>query len=358
MSSPNRPDWLPAHVPELDGLRGLAVLAVFTYHARARLHGTCLAGPAEWGWTGVTLFFVLSGFLITANLLQHRHRSAHFFRDFYARRGLRILPLYLLLIAACYLGPAWMRVSSPVGAAPKKTLLALLLFVQNLSIAKLGGGLVPTWSIAIEEQYYLAWAPVVRFLEAPAVLCAGVLGVLAGSPVFRMYFAPRLSPTNTFLHLDGIALGSLLALALYHCHWRRSLWVAGGTVMLVVGLGATMRMAGNGPWKDSSVALACAGLVLSSIGVSGQRSAWLLALRRGPLPFYGRISYGLYLVHLLVFMSLGPMYTLLDRTMPRTGWLISLAVVLTQLLVSTVLAALLWHFVERPVLRLKRRFES
>ena len=93
-----RPSWLPPYIPELQGLRGLAVLAVVIYHCHPRLQGTWLYYGSLWGWAGVNLFFVLSGFLITSILLEARDKP-HYFRNFYARRALRIWPVYMLVLA-------------------------------------------------------------------------------------------------------------------------------------------------------------------------------------------------------------------------------------------------------------------
>ena len=84
-----RPTWLPSYIPELQGLRGLAVLAVVIYHCHPRLEGTPIYRASLWGWAGVNLFFVLSGFLITSILLESRGKP-HYFRNFYGRRALRI----------------------------------------------------------------------------------------------------------------------------------------------------------------------------------------------------------------------------------------------------------------------------
>src|SRR3974377_2109373 len=86
--SVERPSWLPSYIPELQGLRGLAVLGVVFYHCHPRLEGTPFYRAPLWGWAGVNLFFVLSGFLITSILLEVRGRP-HYFRNFYARRALR-----------------------------------------------------------------------------------------------------------------------------------------------------------------------------------------------------------------------------------------------------------------------------
>ena len=93
-----RPSWLPSYIPELQGLGGIAVLAVVFYHCHPRLEGTPFFHASLWGWAGVNLFFVLSGFLITSILLEARGQP-HYFRNFYARRALRIWPVYVLVDA-------------------------------------------------------------------------------------------------------------------------------------------------------------------------------------------------------------------------------------------------------------------
>ena len=101
-----RPTWLPKYLPELDGLRGLAILWVVLYHCHPRLTGTWLYSASLWGWAGVIIFFVLSGFLITSILLGTRD-NPHYFHHFHARRVLRIWPVYLLVLAVVYLNAPW-----------------------------------------------------------------------------------------------------------------------------------------------------------------------------------------------------------------------------------------------------------
>src|SRR5579875_998248 len=163
-----KPNWMAAYYPSLDGLRGLAIAMVLLYHCDARLAGLGLGWLGAGGWSGVNLFFVLSGFLITGIIVDERARP-HFFRNFYARRALRIWPVYALVVPLNWLilgrantwarpGPAW---------------IYFVFFIQNLTPG-LTGTIYPAWSLAIEEQFYLVWAPVARRLPA-----AGLAGLLA-----------------------------------------------------------------------------------------------------------------------------------------------------------------------------------
>jgi peptidoglycan/LPS O-acetylase OafA/YrhL len=115
-----RPAWLPTYLPELDGLRGLAILGVVVYHCAPRLEGTWMHSAAAWGWVGVNLFFVLSGFLITSILLGTRDKP-RYFHNFHARRALRIWPVYILLLVVVYAQAPWfvgLSVMDAVKTAP------------------------------------------------------------------------------------------------------------------------------------------------------------------------------------------------------------------------------------------------
>ena len=171
--SMQRPTWLPAYIPELQGLRGLAVLGVVVYHCHPRLVGTWLYSASLWGWAGVNLFFVLSGFLITSILLEARDRP-HYFRNFYARRALRIWPVYVLVLAVCYANAPWFIGPGVSDAVEDCAVVGLCTIpAESVSLA-LPPAIAQTWSLAIEEQYYFVWAPVVRFLRRPWMLARPV----------------------------------------------------------------------------------------------------------------------------------------------------------------------------------------
>jgi peptidoglycan/LPS O-acetylase OafA/YrhL len=346
-----RPTWLPSYIPELQGLRGIAVLAVVIYHCHPRLEGTWIHYASLWGWAGVNLFFVLSGFLITSILLEAREKP-HYFRNFYARRALRIWPVYVLVLAAVYLQAPWF-VGGPVVAAVKAApWLAYIFFVQNLFHLSLPPAIGPTWSLAIEEQYYFLWAPLVRFLRRPWMLALVLSAALVGSPLMRMTHFSWITPTHTLTHLDGIALGSLLALGLYKLPLSRRIWLWMGLIALPLGVLAAATVAGGTAFLDSALAVGFAGAVLASIASTGARNPINAVLSRGPLAFYGKISYGLYMTHIMVFVFFG----WFDLRMDRYGIAGNLAVVAFRLTASTVLATALWYGFESQILKLKRYF--
>ncbi len=346
-----RPTWLPTFIPELQGLRGLAVLAVVFYHCHPRLEGTWVYYGSLWGWAGVNLFFVLSGFLITSILLEARNKE-RYFRNFYGRRALRIWPVYVLLLVVVYLNSDWF-VGPPVWQAVKAApWLAYIFFVQNLFHLAIPPAIGPTWSLAIEEQYYFLWAPTVRFLRRPWMLAAVLCAALAGSTILRLTSEQWLTKTHTLIHLDGIAWGSLLALGLQTLALSRRTWLWMGLGGMVLGFWATATIAAGTAFLDSALAIAFAGAVLASIASTGARNPFNAALRRGPLAFYGRISYGLYMIHISVFIYLG----WFDVRMDRYGIAGNLAVVAVRLGACTAAATALWYGFESRILKLKRHF--
>jgi peptidoglycan/LPS O-acetylase OafA/YrhL len=346
-----RPTWLPRYLPELDGLRGLAILAVVLYHCHPRLVGTWLYGASLWGWSGVIVFFILSGFLITSILLATRDKP-HYFHNFHARRALRVWPVYLLVLAVVYLNAPWFIGPGVWGAITTAPWWAYLFCVQNLFHITLPPALGPTWALAIEEQYYFVWAPLVRLLRQPWMLTAALAAALAASPLLRILSPHWLTPTHTLIHLDGLAWGSLLAVGLHKLKFTQRTWMWLGLAAFVLGILAAATIAGGTAFLDSALALGFAGIVLTFIATSGARSSLHLTLARGPLAFYGRVSYGLYMTHISVFVFLGSF----DYAMNRYGIPGSLAVVALRLAVSTLVATVLWYGFETPILKLKRYF--
>jgi peptidoglycan/LPS O-acetylase OafA/YrhL len=349
--SVRRPDWLPSYIPELQGLRGIAVLAVVFYHCSPRLQGTWAYQPSLWGWAGVNLFFVLSGFLITCILLESRTKP-RYFRNFYGRRVLRIWPVYVLLLIVVYLEAPWFIGPSIGQAIRTAPWWAYVFFLQNLFHINLPPALGPTWSLAIEEQYYFVWAPLVRVLRRPWMLSAILAAALMGSPLARHLHPHWVTSTHTLIHLDGIAWGSLLALALHRIHLSRRTWIVLGLAGALVGFWAAATIAGGTSLLDSALAVAFAGVILASIASTGARNPLNLALARGPLAYYGRISYGLYMIHISIFIFFG----WFDLRMDHFGIPGNLAIVGFRLLMATAAASLLWYGFESQILKLKKHF--
>jgi len=349
-----RPAWLPAFIPAFDGLRGIAILAVLLYHCHSRLEGTFLEKFAIWGWTGVSLFFVLSGFLITGIILDARPGPG-FYTRFFMRRALRIWPVYWLLLFLFYFffpfvfsGYKWML--HEIAAAPW---LYLLLFLQNLWHVTLPGSLGPTWSLAIEQQFYVFWAPVARLLP-PRSLMLAAIGMLAVSPAVRLFYGDRLTPIHTLIHLDGLAIGALIAIALRLFAWSPVVWKWVGRGGLCMGASGVWLMLHRGSaFTDTLLAFGFGGMLLTALlgDLSRMRSLYCRALEFPPLAFVGKISYGLYLIHILVFSMLGGY---VDKPLDHFGIPGNLAIVTIRIAVAIACAALMWRYFEKPILAYKR----
>lgn len=295
-------------MPELDTLRGIAVLSVLLLHGFYWQYGNLSFTPAakafmaltQPGWLGVNLFFVLSGFLITGILLDSKDRP-NYYRRFYTRRALRILPPYYAL-------------------------LVLLLVLRSSSLAFVGLSFVylanmttffgvacdygPLWSLAVEEHFYILWPAVVRrvtmrrlaWISASIVVLVPILRAIAfslGKGGLDWY---------TWFVADGLAAGSLLAILLRtpvtRPQVRKLCWLLLGSSLLVTavgqpfGIAARNRLLGAGlQWTVINVFFAGFLLLFLLAGSStARRYVNFSALR-----FLGYISYGLYLDHLLAF---------------------------------------------------------
>jgi peptidoglycan/LPS O-acetylase OafA/YrhL len=347
-----RPTWLPKYLPELDGLRGLAILWVVIYHCNLRLQGTWVYRASLWGWAGVVLFFALSGFLITSNLLAARDKP-HYFHNFHGRRFLRIWPVYLLVLIVVYLNAPWFIGPSVWDAVRTAPWWAYLLCIQNLFHLALPPALEPTWALAIEEQFYFVWAPIVRWLRKPWMLASVPVAMLILSPWLRhgRHYV-WLTPTHTLIHLDGIALGSLLALGMHTLPFSRRAWMWLGLSGAAAGFWAAGTIAGGTGYLDSALAVGFVGLMLTLIATTGARNPLNAILRSGPFAFYGRISYGLYMTHISVFIYFG----WFDLKMDPYGVTGNVAVVLFRLVMTTSVAAILWYGFESKILKLKKYF--
>jgi peptidoglycan/LPS O-acetylase OafA/YrhL len=346
---------IASYIPELDGLRGLAIGSVLLYHCHEKLRSSHLDVIAQWGWVGVNLFFVLSGFLITGIILDSRD-DPHFFRNFYARRGLRIWPVYVLVLLLNYFvvpfvfGSFWWAVHE-VRYAPW---LHYIFFVQNLFFLALPGTIGPTWSLAIEEQYYVFWAPIARFVKN-AMLLPLLITVFIASPFIRLANTGFLTPTHTLTHLDGLAIGSLIALTLRSFDFSRATWRKFSSAGLLCGISGVVLMIFHGSaFTDSLLALGFGGMLVAGLLVSREGGWYSRFLTWRPLKFLGTISYGLYMIHILCFVVIGAF----DLKMQKYGLAGDLAIVVVRLALSISVATLMWYGFEKPILKLKKYFVS
>jgi peptidoglycan/LPS O-acetylase OafA/YrhL len=353
-------------MPELDTLRGVAILAVMLLHGFywrypglrfSRLQQLLLLATKP-GWLGVNLFFVLSGFLITGILLDSRDKP-DYYRRFYTRRALRILPAYYLLLillaALRYASAAYLGLS--------------VVYLANITVLfGVANNYGPLWSLAVEEHYYIAWPALVRHCHLPGV-AAVAFGICLAEPVlralaFKTGHAGGIAAYTWFV-ADGLAMGGVLAAVLRTSVSRPQL-KAICALLLVLAAGAgvlgspfgvlTRENLLGAALQHTVIDLAFTGALLLILLLG--TSSWSGYVNNPMLGFVGYVSYGLYLVHLLIFRiydQLCPLFW--PQLQPRDGQfgLIVLRFVCVTGL-SVGLAYLSRRFFEERFLRLQERF--
>jgi peptidoglycan/LPS O-acetylase OafA/YrhL len=343
-AGPPNARWKLGHRPGLDGLRGFAILLVLADHS-----GIGIAAGA--GQLGVTIFFVLSGFLITTLLLEERARSGRVsFRRFYWRRALRLLPALAALLGVVAL---LLAVAGRAGEIAGD-IVPVLFYVMNwTTVAGHNPGLLShTWSLSIEEQFYFVWPVVLIAMLAIARgrllwVAALLIGVTLTATVLRVLLwegpaAYYRVYEGTDTRMDALAIGCLLAIAFV----RRPVVVPpiamaamAAAILITLRTTTVESMATIGL---SVTALAAAGMVAGAAMGSADR---VLAWR--PLAYLGVISYGLYLWHRPV------MRAFTESGLGGVPWAVAVMFAL-----SIGLALLSRRLIEDPFLRLKDRYFS
>ena len=364
------------HIPELDGLRGLAILAVMGFHFSGDtpvIFGKLAAvyWAFYYGGNGVDLFFVLSGFLITSILL-HTKDSAQYFGSFYARRVLRIFPLYFLAVALFfYVELPFLE--SRYGPAPRIHAEQIWYWTYLVNwhdtLGNILGAMGHFWSLAIEEQFYLVW-PLAIWLCSRKRIPALCIGAIVVSTALRLVFDLRGAEVEylhraTFTRFDTLALGGLLAWVANEPSWmgrlRGSLkWVAPAALALFAANEAAVAHFGRFPayvtMSYSFMALLCGCLVFYGIAHTGETTFLARISRSAVLRNVGKYSYSMYIFHLVAKRE--GMVPLVN-TMIRLGLPLSVSVVLAMLVcgVAVYAFALLTRYgFEKHFLKLKDRF--
>lgn len=343
---------------DLDGLRGVAVLLTIFLHYVCRCGLFTNLGPRrlalllDSSWSGVDIFFVLSGFLIGGIIIDHG-LAENFFRVFYLRRALRILPLAFLTLAFSYL--ILPLVNPSILWSAQVPPYAYLLFINNIWTSLGRAPYIPVdpmWSLAIEEQFYL-FAPVLLKSVGPRTRNLTLLAVIIVSPLLRI---ANLGPSIwdfTFLRLDGFATGILVAGLLREPHSRELAVRNRGLInAVVIGLvGAALLFASTPQY--SVVQRVAFGVSLNSLAAGGV----ILSLQIGPrswvsrslsqswLVTAGRYSYFLYLMHI-------PMLCYTLAVVSGAG-VLSLVIALG---ITFVGAWVSWRFLESKLLLLGKQY--
>jgi peptidoglycan/LPS O-acetylase OafA/YrhL len=344
-----------SRVPGLDGLRAVAVFLVVLFHQ----------GLLAFGWVGVQIFFVISGFLITGILNRRRSQGlrAYLF-EFYGRRSFRIFPLYYAVIAlfAAALAVGFrsdaLKPGLPYAATYTYNLWhATTAFRHSKLISHF-------WSLCVEEQFYLVW-PLFVYLCRPAHIKKALWGIVIAGPVMRMALFEWLKRSAhaypvtavavyvlTPSHLDAFATGALWALFPWggSVRWlfaSAALVVASAAGMTLGGVAAApsfgfdlgMPVAAGHIWGYSLLNL-CA---ISLVGCVAHRKLFPKFFENKAIQYLGKISYGIYVFHF-------PLQSLVARALPAAPRFMQLGV---QLALTLAISTLSFYFLESPLTRLK-----
>ena len=351
---------------ELDGVRGIAIILVllthlFSYTMLGRVwHGfpKFVLNVTLFGWLGVDLFFILSGFLITGILFDSKG-APHYFRDFYARRALRIFPLYLAVLAFLF----FFRTNS--GPFVLCGLLMATNLVSLFGIPETPGG-EALWSLSVEEHFYLIWPWVIRNSTPLTATAISVLLCIA-EPMVRAYW--RFSVYDVYSYswfrLDGLAWGALVALFVRGGGKSRQVALRAAAVaaclavaVAVIGSPFGILHRGNrlgAALQFSLPEMLFASLVMFTVTMAGSR--FTAVLRSRVLTLFGDLSYCLYVIHLIVMNEVD---ALLGRFLDVQKALNSFGFVCVRaflvLLICLVVAYISRRYFELPILSLKRYF--
>jgi peptidoglycan/LPS O-acetylase OafA/YrhL len=368
------------HLPALDGLRGIAIISVIIYHYAFEMqHGHGLGGAVyellHQGRHGVDLFFVLSGFLITGILLDSKG-SPRYFSTFYARRTLRIFPLYygvlfvvlVLLPLVVPTTPGALQVRHDQGwlwfyGANVLMTLQKARALFNAEYFNFGH----FWSLAVEEQFYLVW-PILVLTLSRRTLIGICLATLPISLAVRLYFMAHDNSAGadffTASRMDALAVGALVAILArgpggLEALRRPARWIV--MVCLVLWM-VSLPSTGGKVWKNipyfgyTPIELLCGGMVCLALNAP-PTTATARVFSAQWLRFFGKYSYGLYVFHFLLYPAFQILYARLPlpaRLHSGNAGLFGLGVLST---VGSVAAAFLsYQLYEKQFLKLKSRF--
>lgn len=375
----SRPFVAGMHIPALDGIRGVAVILVLFHHFMLAFPKgdpvlAFIVGISRFGSSGVDLFFALSGFLITGVLLDLQGRERPLVK-FFARRSLRIFPLYYAVLLGLFVVvPLVSHVSEDYRQFASHqvwywTYTTNFLFAFDLSTSDFTAG--HFWSLAVEEQFYMVWPFVVLWMARRALfrLCLGLVafGLLFRCACFLFGWGESAAYVLMFSRVDVLAAGGLGAIALRECSdliraRRFAMWVlVGGTLVF----GAICAFQGGfrrGPVMMTAGFSALAIVYAATVFlVAGKADSVLSRFFRNPsLCFFGKYSYGMYVYHPFLMLWMKSWF-------PPPGFFPSvmgfrIVDVLVFLFVGTALTIVVslvsWLLLESQFLRLKSYFET
>lgn len=362
-------------IVQLDGLRGVAIASVLLFHLSIMAPATshALDHLLWFGWSGVDLFFVLSGFLIGGILMDNRDRE-NYFGAFYARRFFRIIPVYFLIVGvyfALYAMGGTLRSTLVNSICPPMPWYSYFSFTTNVWIARHDSMAVfasPTWSLAIEEQFYLTLPLLIRLIKpkyVPVLVGSLVVGI-AGTR-FALCLGNHITQLQAYVlpcfHADGLMIGVGCAWA--YRQQRIVTWLQTRPWVLYVAVatfGAAIWSTGATLNPDPSArvntygltVVACFYAALLMISVLLPASPITLALRIRPLRSLGKLAYCIYLLHVSALLGA---FDLLPDSGPLASTPVKWAAGLASIGAVIFVAGISWRSLESPLIRIGHRFK-
>lgn len=353
------------HIPELDGIRGIAILLVVMYHCfPCRFTGL--------GWIGVDLFFVLSGFLITGILIDSKF-GGRYYINFIGRRVLRIFPLYyLVLLILFFLIPTfWGAKSDSTFDFYVQNQRWFWVYLQNWLYSYSGFPrnhiLVHFWSLAIEEQFYLFWPFLVFFLRPRWLLRVSILLCIVAIifrllPLSLFHFASTYRYMNTFSRMDALLIGGTIAQLLRNGKGILEKIAVPIGILGIVIFAMGVVISGSLNFMDLSMYYTGIDLFMGMIlFLSVSNVKWIQkVLGIKPLIFLGKYSYGFYVYHYIIYITLkyklGSLLSAHLSILSPTMLMVVLGLITVA--ISLFVSVVSYHWFERPFLKLKVYFRN
>jgi peptidoglycan/LPS O-acetylase OafA/YrhL len=373
---------LGSHIPALDGLRGLAILLVMLHHfttgvSSDTLFGKLLSKLAYAGWSGVDLFFVLSGFLITGILFDSK-TSPNYFRNFYIRRALRIFPLYYATLFLIFMVLPFIKSFNPAMQRAADAQTWLWFYCTNIFLALREQWFYDVdwltlghfWSLSVEEHFYFIW-PAVIFLfsrRTSMAICIGCIAaalairatlVIMGGHLIGVYV---LTPCR----MDTLAIGAFLALVARGnrgllCLAPHARFVATVCAIVLLAIFCWQRNWDQHHWLMQTLGYSTFAFFFASVLILSVVTSPTKLMQRffshAALQVFGKYSYALYMFHVPLLPVFRKLFPINDLSILFHSYFLGLTFhILLSTILSLLVALLSWHLYEKHFLKLKKFF--
>jgi len=352
------------HISSLDGIRGIAILLVLFFHCFEKIKVFPFNFLSEIGWVGVDLFFVLSGFLITGILLDTKGNE-NYLMSFFAKRALRIFPLYylaLLIIFIILAIPGINHFNPVFDITHLQNSFYYFTFTQNLFFSFNGWGVTDLlnhfWSLAIEEQFYLFWPFIIFYLKTSKVLVVCTLLIIIALITRNNNVDSDFSYVFTLARVDALSIGSMLAIVIRKHNQLLNRMALPTFLITAISLLLISYYSPNIGFRNTYFvrfgytlfALLFASIIAFVYDKKRVGTVTNEILSLGMLRFFGTYSYGIYIYHWLLYKGV---YIYFENK-----YVFSKAYILVFLCIVIIISVISFHTFEKYFLRYKSKFEN